>query len=74
MDLVIDYLGERHVLELKIWRGQAYHEKGEQQLAEYLDSYHLSQGYMLTYRFNEKKETGVQCVNIGGKVLLEATV
>lgn len=38
MDVVIDYLGERFVVELKIWRGQAYHEKGEEQLANYIDS------------------------------------
>ena len=37
MDLVIDYLGERHVVELKIWRGKAYHEEGERQLAAYLE-------------------------------------
>lgn len=41
MDLVIDYLGERHVIELKIWCGKVCHEKGEKQLAGYLDYYHL---------------------------------
>ena len=56
MDIVIDYLGERFVVELKIWRGQAYHEKGEIQLADYLDYYHLDKGYMLTYSFNKKKK------------------
>ena len=74
MDLVIDYLGERHVLELKIWGGHAYHEEGERQLIEYLDSYHLSQGYLLTYNFNKNKKPGIERVTIGSKVLLEATV
>ena len=74
MDLVIDYLGERHVLELKIWGGRAYHEEGERQLIEYLDSYHLSQGYLLTYNFNKNKKPGIERVTIGGKVLLEAMV
>lgn len=74
MDLVIDYLGRRHVVELKIWRGQAYHEKGERQLAGYLDSYHLDTGYMLTYSFNKGKKRSVDYRIIDGKKLMEATV
>ena len=74
MDLVIDYLGERFVIELKLWRGQAYHEKGERQLAEYLDSYHLSKGYLLTYSFNKNKTPGLHRVVIDGKELVEVMV
>lgn len=74
MDLVIDYLGERYVVELKIWRGKAYHEKGEIQLAGYLDSYHLETGYMLTYSFKKTKEKGIRYHGINGKKLVEATV
>lgn len=29
MDLVIDYRGEQFVVELKVWRGNAYNERGE---------------------------------------------
>ena len=74
MDLVIDYLGERHVVELKIWRGQAYHEKGERQLAGYLDSYRLDTGYLLTYSFNQNKKQGIKYRTVEGKRLVEATV
>lgn len=74
MDLVIDYLGERYFVELKIWRGKAYHEKGEIQLAGYLNSYHLETGYMLTYCFKKTKEKGIRYHNINGKKLIEATV
>ena len=28
-DVIIDYLGKQYILELKIWRGERYHEKGE---------------------------------------------
>ena len=35
-DLIIDYLGEQFIIEMKIWRGNVYHEQGEKQLAEYL--------------------------------------
>ena len=74
MDVVIDYLGERFVVELKIWRGNAYNERDEDQLAAYLDYYHLDRGYMLSYNFNRKKTVGVRTVPVGGKTLVEAVV
>ncbi|HCT91504.1 MAG TPA: 9-O-acetyl-N-acetylneuraminate esterase, partial [Lachnospiraceae bacterium] len=40
-DVIVDYRGEQMVIELKIWRGNAYHERGERQLIDYLDHYHL---------------------------------
>ena len=74
MDVVVDYLGERFVIELKIWRGIAYHRQGEKQLSDYLDSLHLGKGYLLTYNFNKKKEIGVREVPVGDKLLVEAVV
>lgn len=74
MDLVIDFLGERHVIELKIWRGQTYHEKGEKQLAGYLNYYHLNKGYLLTYNFNKGKVPGQRTVVVDEKTLVETTV
>ena len=74
MDLVIDYAGERHVVELKIWRGNAYNERGEEQLAAYLDYYHLKKGYMLSYNFNQHKEQGIRHIRIGDRELVEAIV
>ncbi|MCD8021933.1 MAG: AAA-like domain-containing protein [Lachnospiraceae bacterium] len=73
-DLVIDYLGEQFVIELKLWRGNAYNERGEAQLLEYLDHYHLKKGYMLSFNFNQKKEIGVKEITLGDKVLIEAVV
>ena len=74
MDIVIDYSGERFVVELKIWRGEAYHEKGELQLANYLNHYHLDKGYLLTYSFNKNKNSDFATKQIQGKTLLEAFV
>ena len=73
-DVIIDYCKEQFVIEMKIWRGNAYHERGEQQLAEYLEYYHLNKGYMLSFNFNKKKQTGVKEIRIGNKVLIEAVV
>ena len=74
MDIVIDYLGERFVIELKVWRGDAYNRQGEKQLSDYLESFHLKKGYMLTYNFNKKKEIGVKEVWFEDKLLVEAVV
>ena len=74
MDVVVDYLGKRYVVELKIWRGNAYNERGEQQLSEYLKYYHLDKGYMLSYCFNQNKKPGIRYINLNGKTLVEAVV
>lgn len=73
-DVIVDYRGKQFIVELKIWRGNAYHERGEEQLLEYLDYYHLKKGYMLSFNFNKKKETGVNIISIKDKILVEATV
>ncbi len=74
MDLVVYYHGEQYICELKIWRGNAYNERGEEQLSNYLDYFNLKKGYMLSFNFNKKKEIGVKEICIGDKVLIEAVV
>ncbi len=73
-DVVVDYLGQQFVVELKIWHGEKYNARGEKQLAEYLDKFHLNKGYMLTFSFNKKKQTGIQNVKYGNKTFVEAVV
>ena len=73
-DVVVDYGGEQFVIEMKLWRGEAYHRRGEEQLLEYLDAYRLKTGYMLSFNFNKKKETGVREIVMGGRILVEAVV
>lgn len=34
MDLVIYYAGVQSIIEMKIWRGNAYNERGERQLSD----------------------------------------
>ena len=74
MDVVVDYGTEQHIIELKIWHGEQYNSDGEKQLSDYLDYHHLKKGYLLTFNFNQKKETGVKRVQYGDKELIEATV
>lgn len=73
-DLIIDYLGTQFIIELKLWRGNAYNERGETQLIDYLEYYHLQKGYMLSFNFNQKKETGVKEIILGDKILIEVVI
>ena len=73
-DLIIDYKGKRFIVEMKIWRGNEYNERGEAQLSEYLDYYDLDKGYMLSFCFNKNKQVGMKEVAVGDKLLVEAVV
>lgn len=35
-DVVVDYLGEQFVIEIKLWRGAEYNERGEKQLTDWV--------------------------------------
>ncbi len=73
-DIIVDYMGEQFIIELKIWRGPQYHEKGEKQLSDYLDRYQSKKGYLLTFNFNKDKEIGIREVFYEDKILIEGTV
>ena len=73
-DVIVDYLGQQYVIELKIWRGERYNAEGEKQIIGYLDYWNLKTGYMLSFNFNKNKKTGVYPVQIGDKLLFEGTI
>lgn len=73
-DVIVDYLGEQFVIEMKIWRGNAYNMRGEKQLLAYLDHYHLKEGYLISFNLNKQKDTGVKEIFIDDKILIEAVV
>ena len=59
---------------MKIWRGEEYNNRGEQQLIGYLEDYHQNKGYMVSFNFNKNKQIGVREIVVGDKVLIEAVV
>lgn len=73
-DVVIDYMGRQNVVEMKIWRGEEYNRRGEEQLFDYLDYYHLDRGYLLSFNFNKRKQAGVKEIRYKGKTILEVVV
>lgn len=73
-DVIVDYRGEQFIVEMKIWHGNEYNERGEQQLADYLDYYHKDKGYMLSFNFNKNKTIGIKEIKVGNKMIVEAVV
>ena len=73
-DLIIDYLGKQYIIEMKIWHGNEYNTRGEEQLLGYLNDYHLERGYMLSFNFNKNKKPGVQEIHFKDHILVEAVV
>lgn len=73
-DVIVDYLGEQFIIEMKIWHGEEYNNRGEQQLSEYLDYYHIDKGYLLSFNFNKNKQIGMQKIQFGNKEIVEAVV
>ncbi len=73
-DVIVDYHGEQFIIEMKIWHGEEYNRRGEAQLVDYLDAYHLTKGYLLIFNFNKKKTTGLRTILLDGKTLVEAVV
>lgn len=73
-DIIVDYLGKQFVIELKIWRGEKYDRNGEQQLADYLNHYHLKRGYLLSFCFNKNKTAAMEEIVLGDKQILKIVV
>ncbi len=74
MDIVITHKNKRVVLELKIWRGDRYHQAGLQQLSDYLDIYGLTEGYLLIYDFNKGKVYKEEQLEFDGKQIFAVWV
>ena len=63
-DVIVDYNGVQYIIEMKIWHGEEYHRRGEEQLAGYLEDYHQKQGYLISFNFNKNKKPGIREVRI----------
>ncbi len=74
-DIVVDYRGVQYIIENKIWRGKEYNADGEEQLWGYLEQYHLTRGYLLSFNFNKRREgAGIREVIYKGKTIMEVIV
>jgi hypothetical protein len=67
LDLVITYLHQKFVAELKLWYGPKAHEKGLEQLTDYLDRQSLDTGYLLIFDHSETKKWHSEWIETAGK-------
>jgi hypothetical protein len=75
MDLIVTYGREEFVVELKIWRGDKYEQKGRDQLSEYLATRGKDEGYLVTFDFSKnKEEKEPEWIEWNGKRIFEAVV
>ena len=74
LDVVIVYNNNKYIIELKIWRGEKYHQRGLQQLADYLDINEQNKGYLLIFNFNKDKEYKKEVINNDGKEIIAVFV
>ena len=56
MNIVVTFQKQRFVIEVKIWYGEEYHQRGLKQLSNYLDIYSQKEGYLLIFDFNVGKK------------------
>ena len=56
MDIVVNYGGEEHIIELKIWHGDAYRKDGIHQLEKYMENRNAEYGYLVSFSFSKKKQ------------------
>ena len=74
LDVVIIYNNNKYIIELKIWHGEKYHERGLEQLADYLDINGQNKGYLLIFNFNKDKEYKKEAINKAGKEIIAVFV
>jgi hypothetical protein len=76
-DVIVDYNAEQFIVELKLWYGDAAHEKAYEQLFGYLDSKNKEIGYLLTFDFRKNENVGkpkIEWVEYKGKKILDIIV
>lgn len=66
MDLVVFHNGRKYVVEIKVWNNERRYEGGKQQLAAYLKSEGVSEGYYVVFDRRENPESRVETETIDG--------
>ncbi|MDE7310161.1 MAG: hypothetical protein K2N87_00810 [Eubacterium sp.] len=74
MDIQVFYGQEEFVVELKIWRGAAYEQKGYGQLVDYLQAKGLKRGYLISFCRKEKKLQKPDWISYRGHEIFEVLV
>ena len=74
MDIVVTYLQEKYIIELKIWRGEESHKKGLNQLANYLDIHGVSKGWLIIFDNRINRNWSEEVIQHDGKEIFAVWV
>ena len=66
MDIIIIHNQEKYIVETKIWRGDNRYQAGKKQLAAYLSSEGLTEGYYVVFDHRQDPEPRVETETIEG--------
>ena len=66
-DVIVNYLNEQYIIELKIWDGMKKHEDAKTQLLGYMKRFEKNEGYLLTFDFRAKKILTHEWIQIDDK-------
>ena len=66
MDIIITHNHRKHIVETKIWRGDSRYQAGKKQLATYLLTEGVKEGYYIVFDHREKPEPRVETETIEG--------
>ena len=74
LDVVVTFFHHKYLIELKIWYGEAAHEKGLVQLSDYLDRQHLDTGFLLIFDRTRQYPNRAEWIKIQDKKVFAAWV
>ena len=66
MDIIITHNQQKYIVETKIWRGDRRYQVGKRQLAAYLSSEGLTEGYYIVFDHREDPEQRVETETLDG--------
>ena len=67
LDIVVTYFQHRYIIELKRWYGEKYHQRGLEQLCNYLDNYGIDEGYLVIFEHAKEKTWEQEWLEVQGK-------
>ncbi|MDQ1351671.1 MAG: hypothetical protein QG657_1976, partial [Acidobacteriota bacterium] len=76
IDVVITFGPRKYIIELKLWHGEQYHQKGIEQLCDYLEKQGERKGYLLIYDLRKESRLcgTAQFIERKGKEIFAAWV
>lgn len=74
LDVVVTYLQDKYILELKRWGGPKAHDKGLKQLADYLEIHGVRKGYLLIFDTRKKMSWEVKTIEHNDKEIFAVWV